>query len=64
MKIFFKHEIKRTDKLTSKELVDLILKHRQIKNIKEFLNPPPPLSISLLDFNPKYKLYLNKVIKL
>ncbi|MFH0979359.1 MAG: single-stranded-DNA-specific exonuclease RecJ [Candidatus Roizmanbacteria bacterium] len=64
MKITYKYEVKPTDKLTSKELVDLILKHRQIKDTKEFLNPPSPLSISLLDFNPKYKLYLNKVIKL
>jgi len=63
MKINFKHEIKLADKLNSKELINLILKHRQIKDVKEFLNPPSPLSISLLDFNPKYKLYLNKVVK-
>ncbi len=64
MKIIFKHEIKPGDKIDSKILKDLILKHRQIKNIKEFLNPLPPLSISLLDFGPKYKLYLIKVVKL
>ena len=64
MKIFFKHEIKSTDNLTNDEIVKLLIKNRDIKNISEFLNPTSPLNISLTDFNSKYKLYLIKVIKL
>jgi len=64
MKIFFKHEIKSEAKVSPQQLLDFILKNRQIKNLKEFLNPKSPLKISLFDFDPKYKLYLIKVIKL
>jgi len=64
MKVFFNHEIKPTDKLSSKELVNLILSHRQIKNVKEFLDPPSPLLISLTDFDKTYRLRLIEVMKL
>lgn len=64
MKIVFKHEIKKTDNLKPTDLVNLILKHRSIKNVKEFLNSPSPQSISLTDFDKKYSLYLIKVVKL
>ena len=50
IKIIFKHEVKPSDKITPQQLVDLILKHRQIKDINEFLNPQSPLKISILDF--------------
>ncbi|KKQ24636.1 MAG: Single-stranded-DNA-specific exonuclease RecJ [Candidatus Roizmanbacteria bacterium GW2011_GWC2_37_13] len=64
MKISFKYEVKPADKLSPYELVNLIISHRQIKNVKEFLNPPSPLTISLLDFDKKYRPRLGGVIKL
>ncbi|MBI5127520.1 single-stranded-DNA-specific exonuclease RecJ [Candidatus Roizmanbacteria bacterium] len=64
MKIDFKHEIKSEDKITPQQVLNLILKNRQIKDIKEFVNPPLPSSISLLDFDLKYKKQFDKVIKL
>lgn len=64
MKITFKNEIKSTDNLTNDEIVKLLIKSRKINNIKDFLNPKSPLNISLNDFNPKYKFYFIKVIKL
>src|SRR3989339_1413248 len=64
MNITFKNEIKLQDNIADKEIVDLILKSRHIKDLEQFLNPQSPLKISLIDFDPKYKLYLIKVIKL
>ncbi len=64
MKIDFKHEIRSEDKIAPQQLLNLILKHRQIKDIKEFINPPLPSSVSLLDFDSKYKKQFDKVIKL
>lgn len=64
MKIAFKHEIKENDKLTNEKLVNLILSHRNIKDIKEFLEPISPLKISLLDFDKKYKAQFTKVTKI
>ncbi|MCL4364118.1 single-stranded-DNA-specific exonuclease RecJ [Patescibacteria group bacterium] len=64
MKITFKQEIGSDEKITPKQLVDLIIKNRRIKEISEFLDPKSPLSISLKDFDPKYSLYLIKVDKI
>ncbi len=64
MKITFKKEIKSADNYTNDEIIKFLIKNRKIKNINDFLNPKFPLNISLNDFNPKYKLYLIKVIKL
>ena len=64
MKIFFKKEIKYTDNYLNDEIVNFLIKNRGIKNIDDFLNPKSPLDISINDFNPKYKLYLIKVVKL
>ena len=50
MKITWKHEVKEDEKIDPEKIVNVILKNRQIKNIKEFLNPPSPLSINLADF--------------
>lgn len=55
MKINFRHEVKPEDNLTPEKLISLILQHRKIKDVKEFLNPKPPSSISLSDFDLKYK---------
>ena len=52
MKITYKNEIKPQDNPTYKEIVNLLLKSRHIKNFDEFLNPPPPLNLSLQDFGP------------
>jgi len=62
IKIIFKHEVKPSDKITPQQLVDLILKHRQIKDINEFLNPQSPLKISILDFG--FKKEWGKTLKL
>ncbi len=64
MKITFKKEIKSTDKFTNDEIVKLLIKNRRIKNLDEFLNPPSPLSISLLDFDQKYQQSFKKVLEL
>ncbi len=56
MHISFKHEIKDTDKVTPDGILNLILKHRSIKNTKEFLNPSSPLSINLSDFGFKREI--------
>ena len=55
MKIKFFFEIKEEEKITSYQLVDLILKNRKIENVEEFLNPKNPLNISLSDFNFSFK---------
>jgi len=64
MKINWKHEINEEGRINTATIAETILKNRNIKDIKEFLNPPSPLSISLTDFNPSYKLQLIKVIRL
>ena len=64
MKITFKKEIKSTDNYSDDEIIKFLIKNRRIKDIPDFLNPKSPLDISLEDFDPKYKLYLIKVIKL
>lgn len=64
MKISYKHEIKPQDEIANDKIVNFLIKNRGIKNIPEFLDPTSPLKISLIDFNPKYKLYLIKVVKL
>ncbi len=62
MKINFKHEIKKNQSITNKQLITLLLQNRQIKEVDEFLNPTSPLKISLSDFG--YKKEIEKVLKL
>src|SRR3989344_4873746 len=62
MKIIFKQEIKSTDKLKTEELIDILLKNRQIKNKKEFLHPTHPAKINLTDFG--FKREVKKTLKL
>ena len=64
MKITFKNEIKLQNNLTNEQIVNLILKSRHIKNTDEFLTPSSPLSVSLLDFDQKYKQSFKKVLVL
>src|SRR3989338_5811514 len=64
MKITFKHELKSDDKFTNEQIITLLLKSRHIKNLNEFLNPTSPLSVSLLDFDQKYKQSFKKVLEL
>lgn len=61
MKILFSHEIKASDKVDGKKLVELILKSRKIENVAEFLNSTPPEKISLFDFDKGYKKTFEKV---
>lgn len=63
MKISYKHEIKPEDKLTPQQFIDLILKHRHIKDIDEFLNPPSPLTLTLNDFG-SYNKSFKKALKI
>ena len=50
MKISWKKEIKKTQKITNQEIIDLILKNREINDEKEFLKPKNPFEITLKDF--------------
>jgi len=63
MKITFKNEVKPEDILTNKQIIDLILKSRKIKDLDEFLNPASPLSLSLKDFGPYVKSF-KKVVQI
>jgi len=63
MKITFKNEIKLHDKSTEKEIVNVLLKARNIKDIPLFLNPPSPLTLTLEDFG-SYKKSFKKVLEI
>ncbi len=62
MKVFFKEEIKHEEDLTVKKLIQILLKNRNVKKIEEFVNPPHPKNISLLDFG--FKIQWEKTLKL
>ncbi len=62
MKIKYKKEIKDREKVEEGDIIDFILKSRQIKNKKEFLNPTSPLNINLTDFG--FKKELNHTLEL
>lgn len=64
MKVVFDKEIKASSELNEKEIFELLLKQRKIKDREEFLKPTSPLKISLFDFNKKYKTQLAKVIEI
>lgn len=63
MNIFIGHEIKQTEKIILDNIVDLILKLRGIKEIKEFLNPPDPYLSTLNDLG-EFKTGLKKMLRL
>ncbi len=50
MKINYKKSLKATDKIKESEIIDFILKNRNIKKQEEFLNPPSPVKLKLTDF--------------
>ncbi len=52
MKIILKHEFHPGDKIDNEEIINLLLKNRQIENIEEYLHPLSPLKIHLTDFGP------------
>ena len=54
MKISFKHEITEK-KISPKQILDILLKNRGIKDLSEFLKPSSPLKFSLKDFGYKKK---------
>ncbi len=62
MKVIFKKEIKNQEKITPQQILEIILKNRQIKDLDSFLNPVNPLNISLFDFHKSYKDEFKKVI--
>lgn len=61
-KINFKHEIKPGQKLSDSDFINLLLKNRKIKDIKEFINPPDPSKITLSSFG--FKKEINKTLKI
>lgn len=61
MKVKIKRKIKPQDNLTEEQLVNLLLKDRQIKNKEEFLNPKHPRGIDFSRFFSKKEL--KKTIK-
>ncbi len=62
MKINWKHEIKENEKVDAEKISEIILKHRNIKDIKDFLDPPSPLSINLSDFG--FKKEIKKTLQI
>ena len=67
MKITFKHEVKLSEKLNEDTFIEILLKNRQIKDKKEFLNPTHPAKINLTDFGPPaggFKREIKKTLKL
>jgi single-stranded-DNA-specific exonuclease len=62
MKITYKQEISPDEKITSQEVIDLLLKNRGIKDKNEFLNPPPPYELNLSDFG--FKREIKKTLKI
>ncbi|MBI1862647.1 single-stranded-DNA-specific exonuclease RecJ [Candidatus Microgenomates bacterium] len=64
MKIYFKHEIKLGERVSSKEIVDLLLKERGITDVAEFLTPKSPLELDIRDFDKTYKKQMDHVLKL
>ncbi len=65
MKITYKHEIKLDEKIDPQDVVDIILKHRNIKNINEFLHPKSPVSLSISEISTKqYKTETKQTLDL
>lgn len=62
MQVKYKNEIKEEDKITSYELIELLLKTRKIKDVNEFLNPTSPLKIDLNDFG--FKKEIKRTLKI
>ena len=62
MKIIFGHEIK--EKLEVEEIINLILKKRQIADLKEFLNPPSPLIYNLNFFHSSFENLFKKTLEI
>src|SRR3989344_7329825 len=62
MKITYHNVIKPSEKINPGDLIELLLKNRQIKDKEEFLNPTHPSKISLTDFG--FKRELKKTLKL
>ena len=62
MKISWKKEIGIDEKPEAREIVDMILENRHIKDSKEFLSPTSPLEIPLSTFG--FKKELEKTLKL
>jgi single-stranded-DNA-specific exonuclease len=64
MRIKFNYEIKKEDKISNYQIIDILLKNRKIQNVDEFLKPKNPLNISLVDFSTSFKDELTKALKI
>lgn len=62
MKTKIKREISADDRLTPKEIVDLILEDRGIGNDKEFSQPSHPFDIKLSSFSRGFEKKIKKVV--
>ncbi len=62
MQIFTKAEIKNKQLITDQEIINLILKNREIEDEKEFLKPSDPFKITLPDFG--FKDEFQKALKI
>lgn len=60
MKIITRKEFTAKDKYTDQDIIDTILKNRNIKNVEEFLHPTSPLKTGLADLG--YKNELKKIL--
>jgi len=62
MKITHRYEVKEDENIDPKTILHLLLKNRNVKNIKEFLDPPSPLSMKIEDFG--FKTEIKKTLKI
>lgn len=60
MKILFSQEIKNSKSITSKEILEIILAHRNIKDIDSFLHPKDPTLTTLQELDNEKKEYATK----
>ncbi len=60
MKITWKKEFRADDKITDQDIVDTILRNRNITDVAQFMHPPHPREITLKDF--KYDKEIKTVI--
>jgi single-stranded-DNA-specific exonuclease len=62
MIITIKHKSTKKEKLTPKNIIDLLLEIRGVKDREEFLHPTSPIDIELHDFDTSYKKLIKTVI--
>lgn len=56
MKITSSHALDQSSSLSAQEIINLLLKQRDIKDLENYLNPPEPWTLSILDYGFKKEL--------